>query len=219
MQIIRVGFVNDRGATEEFPATIVGTDAQHDIAVLLVNAPDRAFVPVQVGASAGLRTGQSVYAIGNPYGLSRTLTAGVVSGLNRAIPSPVGTKTYGAIQVLQISCTALTAQQVTVMRDTDVGQWCPGLQHDLNAPLYKLFFNMLLACNVKAGPCCHSPTVCMLQDTTCPCHCLCPLHCRTSVCIQTPILHHALQHSVYCRLMRRSVQAIPVDLCWTLPDE
>lgn len=89
--------------TEEFPASIVGTDAQHDIAVLQINAPKKRFVPVQVGASAGLRTGQSVYAIGNPYGLSRTLTAGVVSGLNRAIPSPVGTKTYGAIQVMLLS--------------------------------------------------------------------------------------------------------------------
>lgn len=97
--------MNDKGTTEEFPATVVGTDAQHDIAVLLINAPQKTFVPVQVGASAGLRTGQSVYAIGNPYGLSRTLTAGVVSGLNRAIPSPVGTKTYGAIQVMVlVSC-------------------------------------------------------------------------------------------------------------------
>lgn len=105
LQVVRVGFVNDKGTTEEFPATIVGTDAQHDIAVLLINAPQKTFVPVQVGASAGLRTGQSVYAIGNPYGLSRTLTAGVVSGLNRAIPSPVGTKTYGAIQVMRlVSC-------------------------------------------------------------------------------------------------------------------
>jgi hypothetical protein len=53
----------------------------------------------QLGSSKGLRVGQSVFAIGNPRGLSRTLTAGVVSGLNRAIPSPVNTLTYGAIQV------------------------------------------------------------------------------------------------------------------------
>ena len=46
-----------------------------------------------------LQVGQSVYAIGNPSGLSKTLTAGVVSGLNRTIPAPTGTRIYGAIQV------------------------------------------------------------------------------------------------------------------------
>ena len=53
----------------------------------------------QVGTSKGLKVGQSVFALGNPRGLSRTLTSGVVSGLNRAIPSPANTLTYGAIQV------------------------------------------------------------------------------------------------------------------------
>lgn len=91
--------MSSSGETIEYPASLVGTDAQHDIAVLLVDAPEHDFLPVQVGTSADLRTGQSVYAIGNPLGYSKTLTAGVVSGVNRAIPSPVGTKTYGAIQV------------------------------------------------------------------------------------------------------------------------
>lgn len=91
--------VSQSGETVEYPASLVGTDAQHDIAVLLVDAPEHQFLPVQIGTSADLRTGQSVYAIGNPLGFSKTLTAGVVSGVNRAIPSPVGTKTYGAIQV------------------------------------------------------------------------------------------------------------------------
>ena len=54
---------------------------------------------LQVGTSKGLKVGQSVFALGNPRGLSRTLTSGVVSGLNRAIPSPANTLTYGAIQV------------------------------------------------------------------------------------------------------------------------
>ena len=98
-QVTRVGIVSSSGETVEHPASLVGTDAQHDIAVLLVDAPEHTFLPVQVGTSANLRTGQSVYAIGNPLGFSKTLTAGVVSGVNRAIPSPVGTKTYGAIQV------------------------------------------------------------------------------------------------------------------------
>ncbi len=99
VQVTRVGIVDASGNTIEYPASLVGSDAQHDIAVLLIDAPDQRFVPVQVGTSANLRTGQSVYAIGNPLGFSKTLTAGVVSGVNRAIPSPVGTKTYGAIQV------------------------------------------------------------------------------------------------------------------------
>lgn len=51
-----------------------------------------------MGTSADLKVGQSVYAIGTPLGFSRTLTVGVVSGLDRAIPSPAGTITRGAIQ-------------------------------------------------------------------------------------------------------------------------
>ena len=54
---------------------------------------------MQVGSSAPLRIGQSVFAIGNVGHQSRTLSAGVVSGLKRAIPSPVGQKIPGAIQV------------------------------------------------------------------------------------------------------------------------
>lgn len=60
----RVGIVSPSGETIEYPASLVGTDAQHDIAVLLVDAPEHKFLPVQVGTSADLRTGQSVYAIG-----------------------------------------------------------------------------------------------------------------------------------------------------------
>ena len=52
-----------------------------------------------MGSSAGLRVGQSVYAIGNADGVSRTLSAGVVSGLRRGIPSPTGGIMSGAIQV------------------------------------------------------------------------------------------------------------------------
>jgi hypothetical protein len=55
--------------------------------------------PVQVGTSGDLKVVQTAFAIGFPARLSYTLTAGVVSGLNRAIPSPGGTLTGGAIQV------------------------------------------------------------------------------------------------------------------------
>ena len=115
MQVTRVGIVDANGDTVEYPASLVGSDAQHDIAVLLVDAPDQSFVPVQVGTSADLRTGQSVYAIGNPLGFSKTLTAGVVSGVNRAIPSPIGTKTYGAIQVAVLASAWLQKTLLKVM--------------------------------------------------------------------------------------------------------
>lgn len=64
--------------------------------------------------------GQSVFAIGNPRGYSRTMTAGVVSGLNRAIPSPVNTLTYGAIQVrnYQLPSVFGSRKKVTESRNT-----------------------------------------------------------------------------------------------------
>lgn len=46
--------------------------------------------------------GQTVVTIGNPYGLSKTLSAGVISGLDRTIPAPTGTRIYGAIQVRRL---------------------------------------------------------------------------------------------------------------------
>lgn len=67
-------------------------------AVLKVDATQDELVPVRVGSALGLRVGQYAFAIGNPSGFSRTLTSGIVSGLNRAIPSPVGTRIPGAIQ-------------------------------------------------------------------------------------------------------------------------
>lgn len=57
--------------------------------------------PVVLGSSADLKVGQSVYAMGYPYGYgrpTRTLSVGLVSGLDRAIPSPVGARIYGVIQ-------------------------------------------------------------------------------------------------------------------------
>ncbi|KAK9806912.1 hypothetical protein WJX72_007234 [[Myrmecia] bisecta] len=97
-QVTMVGVVNDKGNTQQFNATIKGLDPNRDIAVLQINAPAELLRPLKVGTSADLRVGQSVFAIGNPLGFSRTLTAGVVSGLDRIIPSPSGTRNYGAIQ-------------------------------------------------------------------------------------------------------------------------
>jgi S1-C subfamily serine protease len=55
-----------------------------------------------------------VYAVGNPYGLDKTLTAGVVSGLNRTIPAPTGTRIYGAIQVRALECIVLSLWEMTL---------------------------------------------------------------------------------------------------------
>lgn len=66
-------------------AIFVGADPVNDTAVLRVNAPPENLYPVAFGDSARLRVGMRVFAIGNPFGLERTLTTGVVSSLNRTL--------------------------------------------------------------------------------------------------------------------------------------
>lgn len=68
-------------------ATIVGRDATSDIAVLHIDASPDTLYPVRLGDSTHLRVGQRVFAIGNPFGLERTLTTGIISSLDRTIPS------------------------------------------------------------------------------------------------------------------------------------
>jgi S1-C subfamily serine protease len=70
------------------PATIIGTDPSNDLAVIRVDLPPEAVPVVPIGDSTRLRIGQFVVAIGNPFGLERTLTFGVVSSLGRVIESP-----------------------------------------------------------------------------------------------------------------------------------
>ncbi|MBN1661647.1 MAG: trypsin-like peptidase domain-containing protein [Anaerolineae bacterium] len=70
------------------PATIVGSDASNDLAVLKIDVPAEQLYPVPLGSSADLRVGQFVVAIGNPFGFENTLTVGVVSALGRVIESP-----------------------------------------------------------------------------------------------------------------------------------
>ncbi len=82
---------------ETYTATIVGADPSTDLAVLQIDAsnpPD----PLPLGDSDRLRVGQFVVALGNPFGLERTLTVGVVSSLGRIIQSPDGRFIGEAIQ-------------------------------------------------------------------------------------------------------------------------
>lgn len=86
------------GDRSEYKAALIGADPDHDLAVLQIQAPEEALVPVTVGASHDLRVGQKVLAIGNPFGLDHTLTAGVVSALGRTIRSMSNRTIEGVIQ-------------------------------------------------------------------------------------------------------------------------
>jgi S1-C subfamily serine protease len=80
-----------------YNATIVGVDPSSDLAVLRIETEDLP-APIPLGDSDQLRVGQFVVAIGNPFGLERTLTVGVISALSRVIESPDGRFIGEAIQ-------------------------------------------------------------------------------------------------------------------------
>jgi S1-C subfamily serine protease len=76
---------------DEMPATVVGRDPSTDIAVLRIKgAQGRALTPLELGNSTRVKVGDAVVAIGNPFGLERTVTAGIVSALQREITAPNG---------------------------------------------------------------------------------------------------------------------------------
>jgi S1-C subfamily serine protease len=91
---VRVGFSG--GAT--YPATIVGADPSTDLAVIRVRAPASALRPLALADSGHVEVGDPVYAIGNPFGLDRTMTAGIVSATGRDISAPNGLGIPNAIQ-------------------------------------------------------------------------------------------------------------------------
>ncbi|GAB4132184.1 trypsin-like peptidase domain-containing protein [Thermopirellula anaerolimosa] len=71
-----------------YDARLVGVDPPSDVAVLQIDAPADKLIPVALGDSTDLKVGQRVFAIGNPFGLERTLTTGIISSLNRTLPNP-----------------------------------------------------------------------------------------------------------------------------------
>jgi S1-C subfamily serine protease len=92
---VTVSFGGEKG----YPARVVGRDPDTDLAVIQVQqAPREALKVVPFGDSDRLIVGQKVLAIGNPFGLDRTLTTGVISGLQRPIQARTGRIIEGAIQ-------------------------------------------------------------------------------------------------------------------------
>jgi putative serine protease PepD len=82
----------------KWPATLVGTDSDNDLAVLKINAPPEKLRSIPLSDSRKLQVGQKVLAIGNPFGLGLTLTTGIISSLGRTIRSEVGTMIEDVIQ-------------------------------------------------------------------------------------------------------------------------
>jgi len=77
-------------AGRDYKAGLVGASPAHDIAVLRIGVGFKRPPPVPVGTSDDLKVGQKVFAIGNPFGLDWTLTTGIVSALDRSLPSDSG---------------------------------------------------------------------------------------------------------------------------------
>ena len=84
---------------EQMDATVVGSDPSTDIAVLKIQgAMSRSLTPLALGDSSVVKVGDAVVAIGNPFGLERTVTAGIVSALQRRIQAPNGFQIDEVIQ-------------------------------------------------------------------------------------------------------------------------
>ncbi len=82
----------------KWPAKLIGSDPDNDLAVIKIDAPKEKLKVISMGDSKSLRIGQKVLAIGNPFGLQRTLTTGIISSLGRTIRSEVGTLIEDVIQ-------------------------------------------------------------------------------------------------------------------------
>jgi len=85
-------------AGDAIEARVIGKSPEYDLAVVKLLHPPARLRPIDVGASGDLRIGQTVYAIGNPFGLQRTLTHGIVSALDRELPTENEREIAGVIQ-------------------------------------------------------------------------------------------------------------------------
>jgi S1-C subfamily serine protease len=91
-------FVILADSEDSFVAKVVGVDPSVDLAVLKIEPPAGGLVPLPLGTSSDLQVGQSVFAIGNPFGYDQTLTTGVISALEREIESVIRNPIRGVIQ-------------------------------------------------------------------------------------------------------------------------
>jgi S1-C subfamily serine protease len=85
-------------AGEPITARVVGGAPHYDLAVVKLRDPPAGLIPLPIGTSKTLQVGQATFAIGNPFGLSRTLTTGTVSALERRLPTAQGREVRGVIQ-------------------------------------------------------------------------------------------------------------------------
>lgn len=81
-----------------YPGELIGVDPNTEIAVLRIYAPEAKLFPIRWGDSSRLLVGMRVFALGNPFGLERTLTLGIVSSLNRMLKTEKGRTIRGVIQ-------------------------------------------------------------------------------------------------------------------------
>jgi len=85
-------------AGDAIEARVIGASPEYDLAVVRLQHKPRDLRPIELGTSGDLKIGQAVYAIGNPFGLQRTLTHGIVSALDRQLPTSNDREIAGVIQ-------------------------------------------------------------------------------------------------------------------------
>lgn len=85
-------------AGQPIEATVIGSAPEYDLAVVRLSRPPNKLQPIPLGSSRDLKVGQKVIAIGNPFGLQRTLTQGIVSALDRELPTANFREVAGVIQ-------------------------------------------------------------------------------------------------------------------------
>ena len=95
---VQLGESSGSAAPQVFTAEFVGAVSKHDIAVLKIVAEPSLLVPITLGSSEDLKVGQTVLAIGNPFGFARTLSTGVIGGLNRSVGTEDNNMLAGMIQ-------------------------------------------------------------------------------------------------------------------------
>jgi len=86
------------GSDELLRGDVVGTAPDYDLAVIRMIGPPRSFEPIPKGDSKNLKVGQTVYAIGNPFGLTRTMSKGIISALERSMSTESQREIKGVIQ-------------------------------------------------------------------------------------------------------------------------